>query len=86
MRTYKKIIRERDEVDKEFCDWCGVEIVDLPYDVTFDCTIDVREGHAYDGDAYGEGWKVEDLCIDCSDKVRKLLEDNGIHTKEYHYG
>ncbi len=86
MKTYKKIIRERDEIDKEFCDWCGAEIVDLPYGETFDCTIDVRKGYSYDGDSYGKGRQVEDLCLDCSDKVCKLLEGAGIRIKGYDYG
>lgn len=63
------------------CDWCGDEIKS-PGWMQFR-ELDIRFSKGWHGShACGEGWEVEDLCDKCIDKLRKLLEDNGITIKD----
>lgn len=68
------------------CDWCGKESGEdfLPDEIgrsfTSECQFYESIGtYSYDGSF---GWQIEDLCMDCIEKLKKLLEDNGIKISE----
>ncbi len=83
----KKIkIKEIKEVDtiisKEFCDWCGKEIIDKTRGYEVD---DFELKHSF-GNFYPEGdcckQKHVELCMECIPKFFELLIKNGIRINE----
>jgi hypothetical protein len=63
------------------CDWCGKEIVIGTYE-DLDTTIQWSEGYSYPDNGARFGWEVEDLCSDCGPKLRDLLKEAGITTRD----
>jgi hypothetical protein len=86
MTTIYKQVREVKEVIKEefvsrVCDGCGKE---LPKDYgrkdysTRD--FEFTSGYSYPGPSGNkEGWRIDDLCDECVERLRKLLVENGFH-------
>jgi len=70
---------------KTTCDWCGSDIPllkDRQPRVEVEISIvEVHPGYDYD-EAGGIGWGVEDLCKECSEKLRALVEQAGIKVAE----
>ena len=69
------------------CDWCGC---DLPlaqekYQRYPETDIDSHISKMLTEEAYGDGWSVEDLCIECGNKLADLLEANGIKVFRYDF-
>jgi len=64
------------------CDWCGKESdnyllsSDIINDENFECKLVSYSGEGTHLIAFG--WQIEDLCMDCVEKFKQLLEDNGI--------
>jgi len=83
-RKTKTVTKEVEQVISVqfFCDWCGKEFDRTVYK-SRDTDIKLGYGSSYPDGGYMIGWKVEDICEDCSPKLRKLLEDNGITTKDW---
>lgn len=78
---------ERIVIVARSCDWCGCE---LPVEqkahkeypetkINFVVSTELCE------EAYGDGWSVEDLCIECGNKLADLLEANGIKVFRYDF-
>lgn len=82
MRTHKKVVREYDEYDEFFCDWCNANIPEPVGYETRDFELEFSKGESYPEDSYREGWKVEDLCDKCIDKLREVIEELGITVRE----
>ena len=57
------------------CDWCGNEIPQpRDYEVR-EFTLEFAKGSSYPDCGWKEGWQIEDLCDDCVEKLRGLLEE-----------
>lgn len=84
MRKQKtqKVTKEIVVSERAYCDWCGDEIVRGVYGTR---TTDIKLGYgsSYSDGGHITGWQVEDICRDCGGKLRNLLEDNGITTKDW---
>lgn len=62
------------------CDWCGEEIVEDYYE-DIDTNIEFTNGYSYPDNGSCEGWEIEDLCIQCGDKLKDALIAMGITVK-----
>lgn len=87
MKQREKRMVEQTVIVARFCDWCGCE---LPVEqerykeypetnISFAISMELCE------EAYGDGWSVEDLCIECGKKLADLLEANSIKVWRYDF-
>ena len=90
MITYKDITINRRIIDKFTCDWCGKEFteddikifeVDHKIEHDFKLSYTITEGFGFDSGGNWKEWRV-DLCLECIEKLRVLLEKNGIKIEE----
>lgn len=74
---------ERTKIERVSCDWCGVDVeIERGYDTREFC-LEFTKGSSYGNDGGQKtGWEVEDLCNSCVVKLRKLLEESGVHTNQ----
>ncbi len=85
MREYKDVNKVVRVITRNICDWCQQDVHREADNQTFRSIIKSEIGRADTGYAYGEGWEVQDLCLECAGRVRTLLEDAGIRVHEYTY-
>ena len=81
MKIYKSELRTMKILDKEMCDWCGIEIV---VDDSHTLSNDIKMKRAYSdyGDYWVEwGWECS-FCEDCIEKLKVLLLKSGINIRE----
>jgi len=69
---------ERHKLVKHTCDWCDGDIVEEAVYAVREFSLEFSIGSAYPEGGWKEGWQVDDLCDDCVDKLRVLLEGEGI--------
>ena len=77
VETYQAIVTQT-RVIETTCDWCGVDIKQAGHYDIREFTLEFAQGEAYSCGGSKEGWQVEDLCDGCIDKLRDLLESNGV--------
>ena len=88
MKQYemKEVTREQKELVNVTCDWCGI-VSDEPFlgdsllSSEWFC-LSYEESSGEGNDYSNSGWDVEDLCHDCIDKLKVLLEENGVTVAE----
>jgi hypothetical protein len=82
---YKEVREIKEVVREEFvtciCDGCGRDLEKYygqkGYN-TRNFELEYTSGTSYPGPSGNEeGWKIEDLCDECVERLRKLLVDNG---------
>ena len=76
-------VQTRLEIAGITCDWCGCDIpLRKGFNHYTETEISVVEVHPSDDGAGGHGWSVEDLCQQCGEKLRTLVEQAGIKVTE----
>lgn len=75
--TYK-----RKKVIAVKCDKCGDDIPKESRYSTRDFEIEFTRGSAYPDGGHKIGWQVEDLCDNCVDYLKTVLEENGFPTSK----
>lgn len=81
VETYEVTVR-REKVVKTVCDGCHQEMPKLePYE-TREFDLVFTKGDSYPEGASGKGWRVVDLCDDCANNLRQVLEHLGYHIEE----
>lgn len=85
MRTYKEVKKEVTSKVQETwtCDWCGKD-VDLDDSIANDEQFELSFQTLSGTGIYlaSSGWQVEDLCKSCIERLRKLLEKEGVKISE----
>jgi len=80
----------RTVVTRYTCDWCGCDspdpnpyLKDMGTGHRFEFELSYLTGYTSSAGTTLVGWKVEDLCLPCAEKLRKLLEGAGITVIPY---
>ena len=90
MRKYEEraVEETREVLVLRTCDWCDLSLEtetevsekrltnDIARDQDFTCEFITCSGTGIY--LTGEGWEIDDLCIDCVGRLRSLLESEGI--------
>lgn len=82
--TYE-VTETRERVIAVYCDRCGAEIPETDDFTIHETKVMHRVGMNYPEGGGWQGWEVEDLCDNCTEFLRKLLEDNGFTVKDTEY-
>lgn len=88
---YKKVVTRSRMISKS-CDWCRDEMPVHPgddeemdftsfEDITVDAVVTERNDEAWSS-GHDVGWKVEDLCPACGERLKQLLLNQGVRITE----
>ena len=75
-RVTAVVVKEAVVID--VCDWCGEEIPVAGLDEIREFTLETLSGKTSPYGGSSSGWVVENLCGGCVEKLRELLDSNGI--------
>ena len=90
-KTYKEITTTTPRIEKKLtgitCDWCNCDIPTKrkQYTTTPETKIQFNRVHNCYEDTGGYGWAIEDLCLECGNKLEILLKQAGITVHEYEW-
>lgn len=69
---------KKERILERICDKCNKPLPELTQFEERYVEIECTKGYSYPDNGASGGWCVEDLCDDCVEWLRNLLESNGV--------
>jgi hypothetical protein len=86
--TYQKVkkVIEQDKFVRCICDGCGIELPDHYGNREYsrrEFELKFESGSGYPDGGFGTGWRVNDLCDTCVERLRTALGELGFTVEIY---